>query len=49
MKIIIDDLTGGVVIELLEEHLEDMYATSPPESVYALDLTELKASRITFS
>ncbi|HAD88966.1 MAG TPA: GNAT family N-acetyltransferase, partial [Alteromonas macleodii] len=28
MKIIIDDLTGGEVLALLEEHLSDMYATS---------------------
>tara|TARA_Y100000814_G_scaffold25403_1_gene16791 strand:- start:389 stop:844 length:456 start_codon:yes stop_codon:yes gene_type:complete len=48
MKIIIDDLTGGEVLALLEEHLSDMYATSPPESVHALDVEALKASNITF-
>ncbi len=48
MKIIIDDLTGGEVLALLEEHLSDMYATSPPESVHALDVKALKASNITF-
>ncbi|MEM6510401.1 MAG: GNAT family N-acetyltransferase [Pseudomonadota bacterium] len=48
MKIIIDDLTGGEVLVLLEEHLSDMYATSPPESVHALDVEALKASNITF-
>ena len=48
MKIIIDDLTGGEVLALLEEHLSDMYATSPPESVHALDVEELKAQNITF-
>ena len=48
MKIIIDDLTGGEVLVLLEEHLSDMYATSPPESVHALDVKALKASNNTF-
>ncbi len=48
MKIIIDDLTGGEVLALLEDHLSDMYATSPPESVHALDVKALKASNITF-
>lgn len=48
MKIIIDDLSGGEVIELLEEHLADMYATSPPESVHALDVDALKSPEITF-
>lgn len=48
MEIRIDDLTGGEVIALLEEHLADMYATSPPESVHALDVAALKSSDITF-
>ncbi|GAD76729.1 hypothetical protein VAZ01S_050_00410 [Vibrio azureus NBRC 104587] len=33
---------------LLEEHLGDMYATSPPESVHALDVEALKSPAITF-
>lgn len=33
---------------LLEEHLAEMYATSPPESVHALDLDALRAPAITF-
>ncbi|WP_087017406.1 GNAT family N-acetyltransferase [Thaumasiovibrio subtropicus] len=48
MEIKQDDLTGGEVIALLEEHLADMYATSPPESVHALDVNALKAPDITF-
>lgn len=48
MEIKQDDLTGGEVITLLEEHLADMYATSPPESVHALDVHALKASNIHF-
>ncbi|MBJ7538778.1 GNAT family N-acetyltransferase [Marinomonas transparens] len=48
MDIRIDDLSGPEVKQLLTEHLEDMYATSPAESVHALDLTELKKPDITF-
>ncbi|MEK2103887.1 GNAT family N-acetyltransferase, partial [Vibrio parahaemolyticus] len=36
------------VLALLEEHLQDMYATSPPESVHALDVSKLKLPSITF-
>ncbi|WP_413283200.1 GNAT family N-acetyltransferase [Vibrio sp. MA40-2] len=48
MLIKIDDLTSGDVVRLLQEHMKDMLATSPPESVHALDVGELKASHITF-
>ncbi|MEZ9399221.1 GNAT family N-acetyltransferase [Vibrio splendidus] len=48
IKIKLDDLSGGEVVELLEEHLADMYATSPAESVHALDLDGLKSPEITF-
>ena len=47
-KIKLDDLSGGQVIALLEEHLADMQATSPPESKHALDLTSLKAPQVKF-
>jgi putative acetyltransferase len=48
MEIKQDDLSNGEVISLLEEHLRDMYTTSPAESVHALDLTALKSPEITF-
>jgi len=48
MEIKIDDLSGGEVVSLLEEHLADMYATSPAESVHALDVEALKSPNITF-
>jgi hypothetical protein len=38
LRIKIDDLTHPKVAFLLQEHLNDMYATSPRESVHALDL-----------
>lgn len=44
----VDDLSNGEVISLLEEHLQDMYATSPPDSVHALDVEELKSADIVF-
>lgn len=44
----IDDLTGPDIARLLEEHLADMNATSPPESKHALDLDGLKQPDVTF-
>jgi putative acetyltransferase len=48
MRIQPDDLTGPDIAALLQEHLNDMNAVSPPESKHALDLTALKASDISF-
>lgn len=48
MHIRVDDLRGTEVIALLQEHLDDMYATSPPESVHALDVEQLRHPSITF-
>ncbi|MBM7035531.1 GNAT family N-acetyltransferase [Vibrio ulleungensis] len=47
------DIKSGVlrhpqIISLLEEHLSDMHATSPAESVHALDLTKLSTPDISF-
>lgn len=36
------------VLLLLEQHLADMNATSPAESVHALDVTALKDPQVTF-
>jgi len=43
-----DDIQDGTVINLLRDHLADMYANSPPESVHALDVEKLKDPSITF-
>ena len=43
-----DDLTGPEIRALLEAHLADMHAISPPESVHALDLDKLRRPEITF-
>ena len=48
MKIRVDDLRGPEVAALLEEHLQDMRAISPPESKHALDLDGLRRPEITF-
>jgi putative acetyltransferase len=43
-----DDPTAPDVLALLGEHLADMYATSPAESVHALDPSALAAPGISF-
>lgn len=43
-----DDLSHAAVQALLTEHLEDMYATSPADSVHALDVDALRAPDIAF-
>jgi putative acetyltransferase len=48
MHIRLDDLTGPEVHALLEEHLRNMRAISPPDSVHALDLAALRRTEITF-
>ena len=49
MQIRLDDLRGPEIAALLQEHLRDMHATSPRESVHALDLDarhgEIKSMR----
>ena len=48
MNIEVDDLSRPAIHALLNEHLQDMYALSPPESVHALDLEKLRQPAITF-
>jgi putative acetyltransferase len=48
MRVEIDDPERPDVYALLEEHLRNMYALSPPESVHALDVSRLKGPEITF-
>ena len=42
LSIRVDDLKGPEIRALLEEHLAQMHADSPPESVHALDLDRLR-------
>lgn len=48
MQIYRDDLTGKHIAAFLQEHLEQMHQITPPESVHALDLEELRSPNITF-
>ncbi|CAN7294395.1 GNAT family N-acetyltransferase [Pseudoxanthomonas sp. LjRoot168] len=48
MDIRLDDLRHPDVIALLQEHLDWMHRTSPPESVHALDLDGLRGDGISF-
>jgi len=48
MRIELDDLSRPEVRDLLREHLANMHELSPPESVHALDLAELRSPEITF-
>ena len=48
MEIRLDDLTHPLVHALLEEHMANMRAESPPECVFALDLDKLRAPGISF-
>ncbi len=47
-KIIEDDLSGADIVALLELHLAEMHAWSPPDSVHALPVERLKGRDVTF-
>lgn len=47
LRIEVDDLSRPEVRALLVEHLADMHATSPAESVHALDIESLRGADIT--
>ena len=48
MQIELDDLSRPAIHALLNEHLQSMYALSPPGSVHALDLEKLRRPEISF-
>ena len=48
VEIVRADPPSDEVLPLLQEHLVDMYATSPAESVHALDPEQLRHPSITF-
>lgn len=48
LHIRLDDLSDPRIEAFMEEHLKDMRATSPPESVHALDMGQLRQSNIAF-
>jgi putative acetyltransferase len=47
VRIVVDDLTHPAVIELLRLHLQRMHENSPPDNVFALDLTGLRSPEVT--
>ena len=48
MEIKLDDLSGREIAALLEEHLANMHAISPLQSVHALPIEALRRPDITF-
>lgn len=48
LHIRLDDLSDARIAFFLEDHLQDMRATSPPESVHALDLSKLRDASVHF-
>ncbi|WP_228781999.1 GNAT family N-acetyltransferase [Nocardia abscessus] len=48
LRIVIDDPTGSAVATLLTEHLTEMAAHTPAESMHALDSAALRRPGITF-
>ena len=48
MRIGRDDLTRPDVVALVEYHLRSMHEISPPDNVFALDLTGLTQESVTF-
>jgi len=48
IAVAVEPPTAADVAALLTEHLDEMHATSPPESVHALDLGRLTAPDIVF-
>ena len=47
MDIRVDDLAGPEIAELMQQHLRSMAKYSPPESIHALDLDELRRPEVT--
>ena len=48
MEIVVDDLSGPEIAELLSHHAQDMFRHTPPESVHTLDIETLRGPDITF-
>lgn len=48
LQIRLDDLRDKRIEQFMQEHLQDMRATSPPESVHALDMARLRQPDIRF-
>ncbi|MCM6774258.1 GNAT family N-acetyltransferase [Nocardia sp. CDC159] len=47
MRIVVDEVTGAELIDLLSSHLAEMHEHSPEDSVHALDLDALRKPDVT--
>lgn len=47
MKIVEDDLEGPEIAALLQDHIQGMFDTSPPDSVHTLSIDALRSAAIT--
>ena len=47
MEIRLDDLSGPEIAAFLDEHIEEMRAVTPPESIHARDLAGLRHQAVT--
>jgi putative acetyltransferase len=47
VRIVVDDLSGPGIAQFLAEHVEDMRAITPPESMHALDVDGLRQPEVT--
>lgn len=47
MRFIVDDLSHADVVALIELHIRDAHANSPPGSVFALDASGLREAGVT--
>jgi putative acetyltransferase len=48
VRIEVDDLTRAPVLALIEEHLRNMHELTPPEAVFAFDVSKLRTPDVTF-
>lgn len=48
MRVELDDVSRPEVVALVEYHLRSMHEISPPDSVFALDLSGLRHPSVTF-
>jgi putative acetyltransferase len=48
LTFLLDDLSGEPTRALVARHLAGMHASSPPESVHALQIDQLRGSDVTF-
>jgi putative acetyltransferase len=48
LRIVVDDLAGPQIARFLADHVAQMRAITPPESVHALDLDGLRRPEVTF-